>query len=448
MIAGSAYGVALERLKLFPYDALRSVYRSARKAVAGAPMEVWTAPPGRWRAHRAVLEDRDLTEEQREEIERLETMAYLSGSSPAGDRSGVTVHDPERAWDGWNLVVSGHAAWAGLMDMNGNVVHEWQHAFRRVWPDNSISDEAEGIHHWRHVHLYENGDLLAMFDGLGLIKLDRDSNLLWSRPRGYHHDLEVVDGGGIYILEQKAHVVPRWSPEDPLLENYVTVLDSDGNVERRVSLLDAFENSPYSPTLRWAPTAGDPFHSNSIELLDGRLADRSPAFRAGNVLVSIRELDTIAVVDLDAEAIVWAASGQWRRQHDATVLAKGRMLLFDNKHGPGSSEVLEFDPFSQAVTWSYAGSGDRPFYSETCGTNQRLPNGNTLITESDRGRAFEVTRDGTIVWEYLNPHRAGEEGELVATLFDVVRLRPAFPMDWARSPDATTPGSSNPGAHP
>jgi hypothetical protein len=59
-----------------------------------------------------------------------------------------------------------------------------------------------------------------------------------------------------------------------------------------------------------------------------------------------------------------------------------------------------------------------------------LPNGNTLITESDNGRAFEVTREGEIVWEFLSPHRAGEDGEFVATLPEVIRLPKDFPLDW------------------
>jgi hypothetical protein len=316
------------------------------------------------------------------------------------------------------------------MDMDGSVLHEWHYEFRDVWPDNPISDEAVGTHYWRFVHLYENGDVLAIFEGTGLIKLDHESNLLWDRPGGYHHDLEVVDDGSIYILRHRAHIVPRWSPEHPVLEHFVTVLDSEGHAQRSVSLLTAFENSPYSPTLRRAPTLGDPLHSNSIQLLDGSLSDRLPAFEAGNVLVSIRELDTIAVIDLDAESIVWAMSGLWQRQHDATLLPNGRILLFDNWHGPGASEALEIDPFSQVVHWSYAGSDDTPFYSETCGASQRLPNGNTLIVESDNGRAFEVIADGTIVWEYVSPYRAGEAGQLIATLFDVVRLPEDFPTDW------------------
>jgi hypothetical protein len=59
-----------------------------------------------------------------------------------------------------------------------------------------------------------------------------------------------------------------------------------------------------------------------------------------------------------------------------------------------------------------------------------LPNGNTLITEPDPSRAFEVTPEKDIVWEYVNPHRAGENNELIATLFDVVRFERDFAASW------------------
>lgn len=70
------------------------------------------------------------------------------------------------------------------------------------------------------------------------------------------------------------------------------------------------------------------------------------------------------------------------------------------------------------------------FYSRTCSTAERLPNGNTLITESDNGRAIEVTHDKDVVWESYNPNRIGEKDKCIATLFEVVRLGPAFPTDW------------------
>ena len=31
-----------------------------------------------------------------------------------------------------------------------------------------------------------------------------------------------------------------------------------------------------------------------------------------------------------------------------------------------------------------------------------MPNGNTLITDSNNGRVFEVTKNGEVVWEFYN----------------------------------------------
>ncbi|HHX77017.1 MAG TPA: hypothetical protein GX697_01515, partial [Firmicutes bacterium] len=42
-------------------------------------------------------------------------------------------------------------------------------------------------------------------------------------------------------------------------------------------------------------------------------------------------------------------------------------------------------------------------FSDRCSSADRLPNGNTLITETIRGRVIEVTPDREIVWEFLNP---------------------------------------------
>ncbi len=56
---------------------------------------------------------------------------------------------------------------------------------------------------------------------------------------------------------------------------------------------------------------------------------------------------------------------------------------------------------------------------------ERLPNGNTLITESDGGRLLEVTPAGEIVWEYLNPVRGGEAEELIPIVSWGQRIDPA-----------------------
>jgi hypothetical protein len=176
--------------------------------------------------------------------------------------------------------------------------------------------------------------------------------------------------------------------------------------------------------------SGDIFHTNTVEVLDGRLADRLPAFREGNVLICIRELDNIAVIDMDSEKVVWGTEGPWLKQHQPTVLPDGRMLIFDNGGSRGASRVMELDPVTREIVWVYKGDISNTFSSPQCGSNSRLPNGNTLISETDRGRAFEVTRDREIVWEYINPAQAGDESEFIASIFEVIRIPPSYVSSW------------------
>lgn len=426
--AGCGYGMLAERTQLFPYSLVRTVLTAARGDGRDESPEA-----GRWRISRQASGEDGLTAEQREEMEKLESIGYLTGSTPAGAGSGVSVHDRTLVQDGLNLVVSGHEPWAGIMDMEGNLLHEWRFDFEAAWPGRETPPDITGDDYWRRVTLLADGGIVAVHEGLGVLRLDSDSELLWAVAGGYHHDVQRTRDGGFCVLDREAKLLPRVSRAHPILEDFVTYLDADGNVLRRFSLLEAFENSPYASLLTRMSREGDIFHTNTLEILDGSLAGRSEAFRAGNLLISVLMLDTIAVVDPDTESVVWALNGMWRLQHQPTVLSNGNMLIFDNKAGPSASRVIEFDPFSQEVEWSYEGTSQTPFHSETCGSNQRLPGGNTLITESDNGRAFEVTQDGSIVWEYVSPHRSGSDGEYVATLFEVIRLPVDELPDWLDS---------------
>jgi hypothetical protein len=402
-------------------------------------------PPGRWRKARG-MPGQALTQEQAREIARLSSIGYLSGYHPAPGVAGVTQHDADRSFEGLNFYTSGHCACAALMDMDGQVLHEWRLDFLDAWPEETELAKQDGAEYWRWAHLFENGDVLAIFEGLGLVKVDKDSRLIWKHLGGEHHALQVMPDGTIYTLTRRAHMVPSVNDKMPILEDFITILDADGNVLRELSIVEAFRNSPFSatPDARDMPPRGDIFHTNAIEVLDGSFADRIPAFKRGNVLISLRQLSTIAVVDLDAEKVVWVASGLWCEQHDPRVLPNGNIMVFDNKGANGRSRVVEFDPVAREIEWTYGGDRATDFFTKMCGTNRRLPNGNTLITESDYGRAFEVTPDREIVWEFVNPHFAGRDANLIATLFDVVRLPPDFPTDWMNSSFPSPDSSERP----
>ncbi len=58
---------------------------------------------------------------------------------------------------------------------------------------------------------------------------------------------------------------------------------------------------------------------------------------------------------------------------------------------------------SNQITWMYYAKNNVSFFSHIGSSAQRLPNGNTLICSDTSGHFFEVTSDGTLVWEYINP---------------------------------------------
>jgi hypothetical protein len=368
----------------------------------------------------------EITAEDRKKMEELRAIPYLSGYVEASGESNVTLYDPEIAYNGYNLYNSGHYPEATLIDMDGRVLHQWSLDIEEVWPD---ATRRKMSYYWRRVHLYPNGDLLAIFDSYGLIKLDHDSKLLWSYTRRCHHDLEITEDGSIYVLYRDPTILKGYNNDEPVLPDGIVVLSHEGKHIREYWLLDCFKNSEYKYMLKWIPrNVTDVFHANSIRVFDGSMEGVSPLYKKGNMLVALRKIDVVAIVDPDTESVVWATSGiengLWHKHHDPTLLANGNMLVFDNR-GRGrveATKIIEFDPFTLDVAWVYPGAAGEGLYSRTMGACRRLPNGNTLISESNYGRAVEVTPDKKIAWEFVSPHRAGENDELIATLFQVSRL--------------------------
>ena len=392
--------------------------------------------PGRWTARMSIPADVD-----RETMEQIIALGYMAGTSPATPYRGVTHYDEEKAFDGLNLYCSGHAQKAYLMDMRGNVLHTWEASYEDIGPGDV---KYRGKDFWRRVYLGHDGSLLAVYEFVGLVKLDNDSHVLWTNWSGCHHDMHV-EQDEIHVLGRELKIVPWFSPEKEVYDDFILTLDHDGNELNRVSLLESLQNSKYRRTLSTVrdklDITPDVLHTNTVEILDGRLGDGEFPFVPGHALVSMLGIDSIGVVDLAQKEFTWfmGMGSLWRWQHEPKSLDNGNMLIFANYglHFPEieSSQILELDPYTHEIKWVYEGDPPEEFFTATCGAVQRLPNGNTLITESDKGRAFEVTPGGEIVWEFYNPAQIdGGDSVLVATLFEVVRLPPDFPLTWLDEP--------------
>jgi hypothetical protein len=342
---------------------------------------------------------------------------------------GVTRNDASRAQQGVTLYTSAHAPAAFLISMEGTLLHEWRRPFSRVW--NPKAKEAwpktpqpDDFVYFRKARLFPNGDLIAIYEaagdtpyGYGAVKLDKDSNVIWTYLRAAHHDLDIGPDGRVYLLTQEIvrDKPPFGNLKTPRLEDFLVILGHDGKEQKKIKLTDAVAKSQWRHLLNmvsdYAKT--DPLHTNTIKVISDEQAKYFPFGKAGQVLLSFRELGAIGVLDVERQTLMWAARGPWLGQHDPDILPNGNMLLFDNfgnfSDADGFSRVIEFNPRTMEIVWSYAGRSVAPLKSALRSWQQRLENGNTLIVESDGGRIVEATPKGDIAWEFLNPVRYKDE---------------------------------------
>jgi len=356
--------------------------------------------------------------------DQLEALGYLGGYETAEGASGISIYDPDKTCSGINLVVSGDKAEVYLMKNDGTVKHKWICPRSKAFPkmQRTISDKK--ARSFRRAYVLPNGDLIGIYNGTGMVRISGTSKILWTQSAMCHHDLSFsFEKNLLYTFIHEKHLFPSINKTEQVMDEYIAVIDmNSGHIIRKISILAAFENSIYAPYLKKIPSSGDLLHANSIHLLGKEEAGVLPIYKTNHLLISLRNMDTIALLDLETDKIHWAQTGMWSVQHEPSILKNGNILLFDNAGHQSRSKVLEFNPTTQGIIWQYADSPETPLFSSTSGSCSRLPNGNTLIVESNAGRALEVTLDKNIVWEFLNPGRWGARKNLRATLFDLQRI--------------------------
>ncbi len=339
-------------------------------------------------------------------LEELAAVGYVDAAPPVPGAdpgaAGVVLYEEELADPGYNLVTNLTEGGATLVDMRGRTLRSW-------------SDPSAGAR-WSRAVLLENGDLLGLStrDDL-LLCFHWDGGLRWRLPLKVHHDAEQLPNGSLLVLTQRIRDLPELDTRHRSVDNLLTLVSADGKVLEEVSLYDAIRASSEVLTIQAPPgtdelPAGpiiDPIHANAAKWMRlPELAERSALFGPDKVLVTLRYPDSIAILDWEAKKLVWAwGADVLEGPHEATLLANGHVLVFDNGNGyevRGFSRVIEMDPLTGEIVWEYRSPNPGDFYSEGRGTAQGLPNGNVLVANSNRGEAFEVTRDGRIVWRYLS----------------------------------------------
>jgi uncharacterized protein (UPF0248 family) len=333
---------------------------------------------------------------------------------------GLLASDPERASREFTLFaplfVQNRNVY--LIDLQGNIVHTWTMPYS---PGLSGYLTERGT-------LFFNGrtpenSFLSRFPFKGGVVLEADWNgkVLWEvrHPDHHHHGILLrngnvllncmgrvpdeiarrVSGGMVEHDMPSGQYRPQTEAEaGKMYSDYLVELTPAGKTvwewrtwEHLDPVLDGI-SEVQAPRTMWA-------QGNSVEELPD-----------GDILASFRPTSTVVRISRKTGEIVWKLGPPTvAGQHAPTMLGNGNVLIFDNgvhrlDDSMPYSRVIEVNPATNQIVWMYQ---DRPgwnFFSPRMGGAQRLPNGNTLITEASSGRFFEITKDGEVVWEYVNPY--------------------------------------------
>ncbi|MCL1990238.1 MAG: aryl-sulfate sulfotransferase [Defluviitaleaceae bacterium] len=302
---------------------------------------------------------------------------------------------------------------------------------------------------------------------------------------GYYSPFEqpLVDKGNTLLLIHENVKNPQIS-DKLLLDDKIIEVTWDGEIVWQWRASDHFDAFGFDETAKNVlfrdpsvkkQAGGDWLHINSMSTLGPNkwYDEGDERFHPDNIIFDSRQANILAIISKQTGDIVWRVGPDFNENeatrklgwmigvHHLHMIPKGLpgegdLLIFDNGGAAGYgatnpastyginhalrdySRVIQFNPITLEMTWQYTpaeagyqmmADGSR-FYSPYVSAAQRLPNGNTLITEGSDGRLIEVTPDHEIVWEYINPYFSkvgkGEQGFTLNMVYRAYRV----PYDW------------------
>ncbi|MBT6444617.1 MAG: PQQ-binding-like beta-propeller repeat protein [Acidimicrobiaceae bacterium] len=359
--------------------------------------------------------------------------------------TGLTHHDPDESTFGYTLVTPSNGRDAYLLDIEGRVVHRW--TFDNLDPgygrlldngnllmsgsDPSLPDAPEDEPTKKPPPLERHVTRLGGYKTT-LQEVDWDGNLVWEyENRFQHHDFVRLPNGNTMVPEwvelddhlhkavKGGHRLPRERLPQLLSDDLVEV-DPAGNEVRRISiwkLFDPKKDPIHASRRRWEWT-----HVNSIDV--------NPA---GDIAFSARQMNRVGVIDGKTGELTLKFTNV-HGQHHVTWVDDDHIQVFDN--GETSSRVIEIQVSTGEITWTYKGKPVHQFFSSYISGAERLWSGSVLVCEGASGRLFEVTRDGDVVWEWINPfENKRRNGDVSVTIYRAHRYPADHPAFVGRSLD-------------
>lgn len=334
---------------------------------------------------------------------------------------------------------------ARVVELDGSVVQHWSLDWFETWPDAEhvpdifMPKQTPGT----NIHgaaVMDNGDLVFNFEYQGLVRMDVCGEVVWRLPYLTHHSVFVdEESGHLWVSGKRFHEepvarLPNHRP--PFAEPTVLEISPNGDILREISVFEILSNNDMEGLLQLkdfseilkekGTTTGDTLHLNDVEVFPSHLS--ADQFKPGDVMISLRNIHTVLVFDPESLEVTFVKTGDVIGQHDPDFIDGSTISVFDN-HVTSEADALRQSrvmmltaPEGEAEVY-YEGTESQPFYTEVMGKHQWLENGNLLLTEATKGRAFEVDTQGKIVWQLVN---LVDEEDWVGELSEAQRLPENF----------------------
>jgi len=320
-----------------------------------------------------------------------------------------------------------------VIDRAGEIIHRLRPDCFAIWPDDSAfpedrrpqTEEAAYLH---GTAILPGGDVVTNFEHLSTIRVDPCGNVVWALVNLGHHSVHVSNTGEIwvgaerYIVDGDTGIPNHHAPLNDWTAQHIA---PDGEILETISVIEVLRRNGldgllFMSTLENDTTAveGDTQHLNDVEIYPHDMP--SEIFSPGDIMLSLRNTNTVLVIDRETHEIKFRSTGQVLRHHDPDFIGNDRISVFDNFNfapspiPPPASRIVELDALTGEAEVVLAGDlgPDRAFFTHIMGDHQRLANGNILVTSSAEGRVLEFTREGDLAWRYSNRIADGRNGAI------------------------------------
>lgn len=352
----------------------------------------------------------------------------------------VTINKPDKVWDSYTLPSSALGGYTPVIDMEGNVVTHYDCGGNpsKLLPDSSILCYASKIGGFVQKTLRQmspDGQVLWEFndwDG-DSARQHHDFQFAGGNPVGYYvPDMDMIGpaaGGNMLVLSYLTH---KRSEQDirkgRLIDSVLYDIDASGNLLWQWHAIDHIDEMGFSESalkdLERGILESDWLHLNTASYIGPNKwysEQGDERFHPDNIMIGSPNARWIAIISKVTGDIVWRLGPDYSPgnpgadfnglnfSHAAHIIPEGlpgagNLLVFDNgkasgygdQHARGRrSRTLEINPIDFSVVWEFK----HPRSSPIMGNVQRLPNGNTFITEGVSGVMLEVTPEKEVVWQ-------------------------------------------------